>query len=47
MQQPSDIARYLLEKYGSDKFRVVLEKVKQENKQAKESAQNGRSNGKL
>jgi hypothetical protein len=47
MQQPSDIARYLLEKYGSDKFRVVLEKVKQENKQTKESAQNGRSNGKL
>lgn len=43
MQQPSDIARYLLEKYGSDKFRVVLERVKQENKQQKESANNDKS----
>lgn len=46
-QQPSDIARYLIEKYGADKFRIVLEKAKQEHKQVKESAKNGRSNGKL
>ena len=42
MQQPSDVARYLLEKYGSDKFRVVLEKVKQEAKQQKGSNPNGK-----
>ena len=42
-QEGREIARYLIEKYGSDKFRVVLEKVKQENKQQKESAKDGKS----
>ena len=42
MQDSSALARYLIEKYGSDKFRIVLEKAKQEHKQAKESAKNGK-----
>jgi hypothetical protein len=42
-QEDRDIARYLIEKYGSDKFRIVLEKVKQEAKQQKESAKDGKS----
>jgi hypothetical protein len=42
-QEGSAIARYLIEKYGSDKFRIVLEKVKQEAKQQKESAKDGKS----
>jgi transcription initiation factor IIE alpha subunit len=34
-----EVARYLIEKYGSDKFIKVLEIIKQ---QQKESAQDGR-----
>lgn len=41
-----EVARYLLDKYGSDKFKVVLEKIKQELKQ-KESAKDGKHNVKL
>ena len=41
-----EVAQYLLDKYGSDKFKVVLEQIKQELKQ-KESANNDKSNGKL
>jgi hypothetical protein len=43
MQDSSALARYLIDKYGSDKFRIVLEKVKKEHKQTKESAKNGKS----
>ncbi len=42
-----EVARYLLDKYGSDKFKVVLERIKEDNKQTKESAKNGKPNGKL
>lgn len=36
-----EVASYLIEKYGSDKFKVVLERIKQELKQQKESAKDG------
>lgn len=36
-----EVARYLLDKYGSDRFKVVLERIKQELKQQKESAKDG------
>lgn len=42
-----EVAQYLLEKYGSDKFKVVLERIKNEVKQQKESAKNVKSDGKL
>lgn len=41
-----EVAQYLLDKYGSDKFKVVLERIKQELKQ-KGSSKNDKSNGKL
>jgi hypothetical protein len=36
-----EVARYLLDKYGSDRFKVVLERIKQELKQQKGSSQDG------
>jgi hypothetical protein len=42
-----EVARYLLDKYGSDRFKVVLEKIKQELQQQKESVQDDELTKKL
>lgn len=42
-----EVARYLLDKYGSDKFKVVLERIKQDNKLTKERVQDAKHNEKL
>lgn len=42
-----EVAQYLLDKYGSDKFKVVLEQIKNELKQQKESAKDVKNNVKL